>query len=170
MPCALTQHLICVQVGLLTAAIITTTLKQMRVNTRYFWVRQLYTSKRTHFCLAVLVLKCWLTDQLLVTSKRSEEIQRRQFFPQIKDLKRLLRVFHLQQNDKETWRNSNPKGGSQAINTILADIYGPQYSTMIDYGLVDSKDTNDLSYKAWITQRKLGKQKKIRENRFFKIV
>ena len=28
-----------------------------------------------------------------------------------------------------------PRGGSQAINTILADIYGRQYSTMIEYGL-----------------------------------
>ena len=29
----------------------------------------------------------------------------------------------------------NPRGGSQAINTIIADIYGRQYSTMIEYGL-----------------------------------
>ena len=38
-----------------------------------------------------------------------------------------------------------PKGGSQAINTILADIYGRQYSTMMDDGLAESKDVNDLT-------------------------
>ena len=38
-----------------------------------------------------------------------------------------------------------PKGGSQAINTILADIYGRQYSTMMEYGLAESKDANDLT-------------------------
>ena len=34
------------------------------------------------------------------------------------------------------------KGGSQAINAILADMYSPQYSAMIEYGLVDTKDAN----------------------------
>ena len=27
------------------------------------------------------------------------------------------------------------KGGGQAINAILADMYGPQYSAMIEYDL-----------------------------------
>ena len=39
------------------------------------------------------------------------------------------------------------KGGSQAINTILADIYGRQYSTMMEYGLADSNDANHLATK-----------------------
>ena len=37
------------------------------------------------------------------------------------------------------------KGGSQAINTVLADIYGRQYSTMMEYELLDSKGANDLA-------------------------
>ena len=67
------------------------------------------------------------------------------FLSQIKDLKLLLCVFHLQQNDKRKLTELKPKGGSQAINTILADIYGRQYSTMMEYGLADSKDANDLT-------------------------
>ena len=67
------------------------------------------------------------------------------FLPQIKDLKLLLWVFHLQQNDKRKLTELKPKDGSQAINAILADIYGRQYSTMVEYGLEDSKDTNDLT-------------------------
>ena len=65
------------------------------------------------------------------------------FLSQIKDLKLLLCVFHLQQNDKRKLTELKPKGGSQAINTILADIYGRQYSTMMEYGRADSKDAND---------------------------
>ena len=37
------------------------------------------------------------------------------------------------------------KGGSQAINTVLADIYGRQYSTMMEYELLDSKGANNLA-------------------------
>ena len=57
------------------------------------------------------------------------------FLSQIKDLKLLLCVFHLQQDDKRKLTELKPRGGSQAINTILADIYDRQYSTMIEYGL-----------------------------------
>ena len=60
------------------------------------------------------------------------------FLSQIKDLKLLLCVFHLQQNDKRKLTVLKPKGGSQAINTILVDIYGLQYSTMMEYQLADS--------------------------------
>ena len=60
------------------------------------------------------------------------------FLSQIKDLKLLLCVFHLQQNDKRKLTELRPKSGSQAINTILADVYGRQYSTMMEYGLADS--------------------------------
>ena len=67
------------------------------------------------------------------------------FLSQIKNLKLLLCVFHLQQNSKRKLKEFKPKGGSQAINTILADIYGCQYSTMIEYGLADSKDADDLT-------------------------
>ena len=67
------------------------------------------------------------------------------FLSQIKDLKLLLCFFHLQQNDKRKLAELKPKGGSQAINTILAHIYGRQYSTMMEYGLVDSKDVSDLA-------------------------
>ena len=67
------------------------------------------------------------------------------FLSQIKDLKLLLCVFHLQRNDKRKLTELKPKGGSQAINTILADIYSPQHSTMMEYGLADSKDVNDLA-------------------------
>ena len=49
------------------------------------------------------------------------------FLSQIKDLKLLLCVFHLQQNNKRKLTELKPKGGSQVINTILADIYGRQY-------------------------------------------
>ena len=66
-------------------------------------------------------------------------------FSQIKDLKLLLCVFHLQQNDKRKLTELKPGGGSQAINTILADIYGRQYSTTMEYGLADSKDANDMT-------------------------
>ena len=49
MSCVLTQNLICVQAGLLTAAIIITALQEMRVNAQYFQVRQMNTTKRTRF-------------------------------------------------------------------------------------------------------------------------
>ena len=62
---------------------------------------------------------------------------------QIKDLKLLLCVSHLQQNDKRKLTEINPKGGSQAINTISADSYGLHYSTMMEYELADSKDASD---------------------------
>ena len=62
---------------------------------------------------------------------------------QIKDLKLLLCVSHLQQNNKRKLTEINPKGGSQAINTILADSYGLHYSTMMEYELADSKDASD---------------------------
>ena len=67
------------------------------------------------------------------------------FLSQIKNLKLLFYVFHLQQNDKRKLMELKPKGGSQAINILLADIYGRQYSTMIEYRLADSKDANDLA-------------------------
>ena len=67
------------------------------------------------------------------------------FLCQIKDLKLLLCVFHLQENDKRKLRELKPKGGSQAINTILASIYGRQWSNRIRYGLADSKDSNNLA-------------------------
>ena len=67
------------------------------------------------------------------------------FLSQVKDLKLLLCVFHLQQKDKRKLTELKPKGGSQATNTILADIYGRQYSTIIEYGLADPKDANDLA-------------------------
>ena len=67
------------------------------------------------------------------------------FLSQIKDLKLLLCVFHLQHNDKRKLAELKPKGGSQAINTILADIYGRQYSPTMEYGLADSKDANDVA-------------------------
>ena len=63
------------------------------------------------------------------------------FLSQIKNLRLLLCVFHLQQNDKRKLS----KGGGRAINTNLADIYGRQYSTMMEYKLTDSKDDNDLA-------------------------
>ena len=69
------------------------------------------------------------------------------FLSQIKDLKLLLCVFHLQQKDKRKLTELKPKGSSQAINTILADIYGLQNSAMMEYGLADSKDANDLTTK-----------------------
>ena len=62
---------------------------------------------------------------------------------QIKDLKLLLCVSHLQQNNKRKLTEINPKGGSQAINTILADSYGLHCSTMMEYERADSKDAND---------------------------
>ena len=58
MSCVLTQHFICAQVGLLTAAIIMTALQQMRVSTRYFQDRQLYSLKKTCFCLSASLLRC----------------------------------------------------------------------------------------------------------------
>ena len=67
------------------------------------------------------------------------------FLSKIKDLKLLLCVFHLQQNDKRKLMELKRKGGSQAINTVLADIYGRQYSTMMEYELVDSKGANGLA-------------------------
>ena len=67
------------------------------------------------------------------------------FLSQIKDLKLLLCVFHLQQSDKRKLTELKPKGGSQAINTTLADIHGRQYNTMMEYELADSKDANDLT-------------------------
>ena len=67
------------------------------------------------------------------------------FLSQIKDLKLLSCVFHLQQNDKRKLMEIKGKSGNQAINTILADIYGRQYSTMKEYGLADSKEANDLA-------------------------
>ena len=54
----------------------------------------------------------------------------------IKDLN-LLCIFHLQQNDKRKLTKLKPIGGGQAINTILANIYGRQYRTMMEYGLAD---------------------------------
>ena len=56
----------------------------------------------------------------------------------------MLRVFRLQHYDKRKLTELKAKGGNQAINTILADIYGRQYSTIKIHGLVDSKDANDL--------------------------
>ena len=67
------------------------------------------------------------------------------FLSQIKDLKLLSCVFHLQQNDKRKLMEIKGKSGNQTINTILADIYGRQYSTMKEYGLADSKEANDLA-------------------------
>ena len=67
------------------------------------------------------------------------------FLCQIKDLKLLLCVFHLQQNHKRKLMEIKPKSGSQAINTVLDDIYGRQCSTIIEYGLADFKDANDLT-------------------------
>ena len=57
----------------------------------------------------------------------------------------MLCVIHLQQNDKRKLTELKLKGGIQAINTTLADIYGRQYSNMIEYGLADSKDANVLA-------------------------
>ena len=67
------------------------------------------------------------------------------FLSEIKDLKLLLCVFHFQQNDKRRLTELKTKGDSQAINTVLANIYGRQYSTMKEYGLPDSKDAYDLA-------------------------
>ena len=58
------------------------------------------------------------------------------FLCRIKDLN-LLCIFHLQQNDKRKLTKLKPIGGGQAINTILANIYGRQYRTMMEYGLAD---------------------------------
>ena len=66
------------------------------------------------------------------------------FLYQMKDLKLLLCVFHLQQNDKRKLTEIKSKGGRQAKNTTLADIYGRLYSTMMEYELADSKYANDL--------------------------
>ena len=62
----------------------------------------------------------------------------------MKGLKLLLYIFHLDQNDKRKLTELKPKGGRQAINTILADIYGRLYSNMMEHGLADSKYANDL--------------------------
>ena len=43
----------------------------------------------------------------------------------------LLCVLHLQQNDKTKLREFKLKGGSQAINMILAGIYRRQWSNRI---------------------------------------
>ena len=67
------------------------------------------------------------------------------FLSEIKDLKLLLYGFHLQQNDERKLTELKPKGCSQIIDTVLADIYGRQYSTMIEYGLADSKDANNVA-------------------------
>ena len=69
------------------------------------------------------------------------------FFSHIKDLKLLLCFFHLQQTNKRKLTEFKLKGGSQALNKILANIYGRQYSTIIEYELEDSKDVNNFSYK-----------------------
>ena len=66
------------------------------------------------------------------------------FLSQIKDLK-LLCVFRLQQNDKRKLTKLKLKGGGQAINAVLAYIYDRQYSTMMEYGLVNFQDANDLA-------------------------
>ena len=57
------------------------------------------------------------------------------FLSQIKDLKLLLCVFHLQQNAKRNLTELKPKGGIQDINTILADIYGRQYRIQYHDGI-----------------------------------
>ena len=44
------------------------------------------------------------------------------FLCQIKDLKLLLYVFHLQQNDKRKLLELKPKGGSQAINWLFVIV------------------------------------------------
>ena len=113
------------------------------------------------FLFSRFALKCWLTKPAISNLKtigaHLEKAIFNGFLSQIKDLKLLLCVFHLQQNDKRKLTELKPKGGSQAISKILADIYACQYSTMMEYGLAVAKDTNDLAYKAWITQRKLEK-------------
>ena len=147
----LAQHLICAQFGLLTAAIIMTALEQMRVNSRYLKFWQLYTLKRTCFCLAVSLLKCWLNQPAISNLKTIgtdlEKAIFNNFLSQIKDLKLLLCAFHLHQNDKRKLTERKPKGGSQTINKILADIYGRQYSTMMEYGLAG------LQRCQWLTTR-----------------
>ena len=75
------------------------------------------------------------------------------FVCQINNLKLRLCIFHFQQNDKRKLRELKPKGGTQAIDTILADIYGRQYSTMIEYRLEDSKDVNDWATRlGWLRE------------------
>ena len=59
-------------------------------------------------------------------------------------LKLLLCVFRLQHYYKRKLTEIKAKGGNQAINTILADIYGRQYNTIKINGHVASKDANDL--------------------------
>ena len=102
----------------------------------------MHTSKSTRFCLAVSVSAI---GNLKAVDTYLEKAIFHGFHSQIKDLQLLLCVFHIQQNDKRKLTELKPKFGSQAINTILVNIDGHQYSTITKYGLTDSKDTNDLT-------------------------
>ena len=91
-----------------------------------------------------------LTHQLAISNLKTigadlEKAIFNGFLSKIKDLKLLLCVFHHQQNGKWKLMELKRKGGSQAINTVLADIYGRQYSTMMEYELLDSKGANNLA-------------------------
>ena len=67
------------------------------------------------------------------------------FLSQIKNLKLLLCVFYLQQNDKRKLMEIKAKGQSQAKNTVLSDICDRQYSIMKENVLANSKDANELA-------------------------
>jgi len=64
------------------------------------------------------------------------------FSSEIDDLRRLLCVHHLENADREKLKNINPK--SKNNGQILRDIYGSQYGTTKELGLVDSKDPEDF--------------------------
>ena len=67
------------------------------------------------------------------------------FASQIKDLRLLLCVFHLQKSDKRKLLQLNPQKG--ASKKIIADIYGCQYGGIKEYGLADSENSTDFQNK-----------------------
>ena len=58
------------------------------------------------------------------------------------ELKLLLCVYHLEKSDRHKLSKINRKNG--ALNKILADIYGRQYGSVIEFGLADSETADDF--------------------------
>ena len=107
----LTQHLICVQVGLLTAAIIMIALQQgkhpifLGLPIVHFKTDAFLFS---HYAFEMLSHRPAINNLKAIRTDIEKAIFNG-FLSQIKDLKLLLCVFHLQQNDKRRLTELKPK-------------------------------------------------------------
>ena len=73
------------------------------------------------------------------------------------DLKLLLCVSHLEKADREKLKSfASPKDKGKGISGVIKDIYGFRYGTVMEYGLADSIDPEDLK-NGWMMSKINGR-------------